>query len=72
MASPRTLETRELDERVRAHGGIIESIEWGIRSNAIADPELATVWRGIEEKYEDLRGSMVLASRIMTAARRAA
>lgn len=72
MMTRQTLETTELDQRVRQHGGILEAIQWGIRSDAIEDPELATVWRSIEEQYEALRENLVVASRMLVASRRAA
>jgi hypothetical protein len=70
---PRTtrtrLNTKALERRVRQHGGILEAIEWGLRSEAIEDPELATVWRGIEAHYEEMRRSLVVASRMLTTRR---
>jgi hypothetical protein len=68
----RQLHIRELNQRVRQHGGILEAIEWGIRSDSIDDPELATVWRGIEAHYEEMRHSLVLASRMLASSRHAA
>jgi hypothetical protein len=68
----RQMDLLELDQRVRQHGGILEAIEWGIRSDSIDDPELATVWRGIEAHYEEMRRSLVLASRMLATRRRAA
>lgn len=68
----RKMSAQDLDRRVRERGGILEAIEWGIRSSSIEDPELATVWRGIEEQYDDLRQSLIIASRMMVASRRAA
>lgn len=67
----RLLETKEVDQRVRQHGGILEAIQWGIRSDAIADPELATLWRGIEDRYDDLRDRLVVASRMLVTGRAA-
>lgn len=72
IATPSQLDTRALDQRVRQHGGILEAIEWGIRSDAIEDPDLATVWRGIEAHYEDMRRSLLVASRMLATGRRAA
>lgn len=72
LTAPRRMDTRALDQRVRQHGGILEAIEWGIRSDSIEDPELATVWRGIEAQYEEMRRSMFAASRMLTTGRRAA
>ena len=68
----RRLDTEALDRRVRQHGGILEAIEWGIRSDAIEDPELATVWRGIEAHYEEMRQSLLGASRMLATRRYAA
>lgn len=65
MKTQRQLDTKALDRRVRQHGGILEAIEWGIRSDGIEDPELATVWRGIEALYEEMRRSLVVASRML-------
>jgi len=72
MGSDRKMATGEVAERVREHGGILESIEWGLRSTRIEDPELATAWRRIETEYESLRPNILVASRMLTAARRAA
>jgi hypothetical protein len=72
VAAPRHIDSRTLDQRVRHHGGILEAIEWGIRSDSIEDPELATLWRGIEAQYEEMRRSMFIASRMLTMARRVA
>ena len=72
MKTQRQMDTKALDRRVRQHGGILEAIEWGIRSDAIEDPELATVWRGIEAHYEEMRRSLVVASRMLTTRRAAA
>lgn len=72
MTTRQRLDTRALDRCVRQHGGILEAIEWGIRSDAIEDPELATVWRRIEAEYEEMRRSLVLASRMLASCRRAA
>lgn len=72
MKTQRQMDTRALDRRVRQHGGILEAIEWGIRSDAIEDPELATVWRGIEAHYEEMRRSLVVASRMLITRRPAA
>jgi hypothetical protein len=72
MTTRQRLDTRALDRRVRQHGGILEAIEWGIRSDAIEDPELATVWRGIEAHYEEMRRSLVVASQMLATRRPAA
>lgn len=72
MTSKRLMASVELDHRVREHGGIIETIEWGVTSDSIEDAELAAVWRGIEEHYADLRSQLVVASRMLVASRRAA
>jgi hypothetical protein len=72
MRTPRRMDTKTLDERVRQHGGILEAIEWGIRSDSIEDPELATVWRGIEAHYEKMRRRLALASRMLANDRRGA
>lgn len=72
MKTQPQLDTKALDLRVRQHGGILEAIEWGINSNAIEDPELATVWREIEAHYEDMRRSLVMASRMLATRRPAA
>ena len=72
VKAPRRMDTRTLEQRVRQHGGILEAIEWGIRSESIEDPELATVWRGIEAQYEELRRGMFVASKLLSTGRRAA
>lgn len=72
MDAKRRLETREVADRVRGYGGIIEAIESGIGSGAIADPELAAVWNAIEKRYAALRPSLLVASRMIVASRKAA
>jgi hypothetical protein len=72
MKAHEQMDIKALDRRVRQHGGILEAIEWGIRSDAIENPELASVWRGIEAQYDEMRRSVVVASRILTTRRPAA
>jgi hypothetical protein len=66
---PRLLGIDELASKVRWEGGILDALEYGIGSEEIADPELATIWSRMEQLYNDLRPVMKQAQRLLSAAR---
>lgn len=61
---------RELGRLVRTHGGILGAIEYGVRSESIEDPEIASAWRRVEEQYFHLRPNLSVLSRVLRAASR--
>ncbi|MFN8628846.1 MAG: hypothetical protein U0838_00565 [Chloroflexota bacterium] len=65
------LDARELARLVRAHGGILGAIEYGVRSSEIDDPELATAWRQIERQYQSMRPGLSVVGRVLAKARAA-
>ena len=44
----------ELAAKVEYEGGTFAALEYGIRSDDIADPEIAALWRDLEERYQAL------------------
>jgi hypothetical protein len=47
-----------LADKVSWEGGVIGALEFGVRSDDIADPEAASLWRRLEELYGQLRPAM--------------
>lgn len=60
---------RRLAEKVDWEGGVIEALEYGIRSGDIADPEVATVWRRVEQLWSELRPAVRQIERTLQSAR---
>lgn len=71
MESTRRMNAKELAHKVQWEGGVLSALEYGIRSDEIADPELATLWRRMEQVYGQLRPSVELTERLLRTARRA-
>lgn len=46
------LDRARLAEKVAWEGGTFEALRYGIRADDIGDPELAALWRDMEELYE--------------------
>ncbi len=63
------LTLRRLAEKVDWEGGVIEALEYGIRSSDIADPEVATVWRRVEQLWTELRPAVRQIERSLQASR---
>ncbi len=61
---------QDLAHKVDWEGGVVSALEYGIRSDEIDDPELATLWRRMEDLYDQLRPSIDLTDRMLRAARR--
>jgi hypothetical protein len=70
MSSRQMMNATELARKVDWEGGVLSALEYGIRSEEIDDPELATLWRRLECVYEQLRPSIRLANRLLGDARR--
>lgn len=68
VRQPLTL--RRLAERVEWEGGVIEALEYGIHSGDIDDPEVATVWRRMEQLWLELRPAVRQIERTLDGARR--
>jgi hypothetical protein len=43
-----------LAQKVRWEGGLLAALDYGIKSDDIADPELAALWARLERTYADL------------------
>ena len=61
---------RDLAQKVHWEGGIVATLEYGIRSDEIDDPELAALWRRMEKLYDELRPALDITDRMLRAARR--
>ena len=69
MTHRKSIDRSELRELIRMYGGVVGAIDDGVRSEAISDPELATAWRRVEERYQDIRPNLtVLGAMLKTAA----
>jgi hypothetical protein len=66
------MSSTDLARLVRSEGGVMGALDYGVRSTDIADPEIASLWRRIEELYDELRPSLSLAQRLLYKARMAA
>jgi hypothetical protein len=64
------MNARELARKVEWEGGVLGALEYGIRSEEVDDPELATLWHRMETIYEQLRPSIRLANQLLSDARR--
>ncbi len=69
LQRPRTMSTRELARKVQWEGGVISALEYGIRSDEIDDPELAALWRNMENLYDQLRPAVQIADKMLRATR---
>jgi hypothetical protein len=69
MLTKERMTTEELARKVRWEGGIVSALEYGIRSHEIDDPELAALWRRMEDLYDQLRPPIATADRMLRAAR---
>jgi hypothetical protein len=68
MQTKHLMTARDLAQKVRWEGGIVSALEYGIRSEEIGDPELATLWRRMEGLYDQLRPSITAADRLLRVA----
>lgn len=69
MLTQERMTAQELAHKVHWEGGVVSALEYGIRSHEIDDPELAALWRRMEELYDQLRPSIATADRMLRAAR---
>lgn len=60
--------TRELAQLTRTYGGVLGAIEYGVQSDSIMDPEVASAWRRIEQQYAQLRPNLAIVGRVLRAA----
>ena len=44
----------QLADKVHWEGGVYAALEYGLRSEDIEDPELASLWRRMEELHDEL------------------
>jgi len=63
---------KDVASLVRTYGGILGAIEYGVRSEEIADPEIANAWREIERQYRQMSPNLSVVARILHKARAAA
>jgi hypothetical protein len=68
MKTKELIDSREVARLVRAHGGILGAIEYGVHSESIADEEMATAWCTIEAQYRTLRPGLSIVGRMLRAA----
>lgn len=54
MATRTKLNVARLADKVGWEGGILETIDYGIRSSDIDDPEVARLWAELEELYAQM------------------
>lgn len=66
------LSTIELARIVQGEGGVIGALDYGIRSSDIEDPEMASLWRRMEDLYDQLRPAVSMAQRVLYSARKRA
>jgi hypothetical protein len=69
MRNTKVMTAKDLADKVHWEGGIVSALEYGIRSEEINDPELASLWRRLEGLYDQLRPSIVATERLLRAAR---
>ena len=69
MQARQQMTAKDLADRVQWEGGIVSALEYGIRSDEIGDPELAALWRRMEQLYDQLRPSIGAADRLLKSAR---
>jgi len=53
-SAPRKLSLSRLATKVGWEGGILATIDYGVRSADIDDPEVATLWAEIEALYDQM------------------
>lgn len=45
----------DLAAKVEWEGGVIDALDYGIRAEQIADPQLAALWQKASRQFADLR-----------------
>ena len=60
-----SLDNRSIAHAVRNHGGILGAIEYGLKAEEIADPELANAWRQLESDYAAIRPTLTVIGRVL-------
>jgi hypothetical protein len=54
MGSTARIDKKTLRRRIRDSGGVVAALDYGVRSEQIDDPRLATAWGEAERLYTDL------------------
>ena len=70
MEATRLMTARAVAQKIQWEGGILGALEYGLRSDEIEDPELATLWRRLESLYDQIRTPMMATDRLLRGARR--
>lgn len=58
-----------LASKIRWEGGVTATLEYGLRSEDIADPDLRVQWQAMEFLWDELRPLIVAFRRSLEAAR---
>jgi hypothetical protein len=54
MAQEEKMSADRLAQKIRWEGGLMAALQYGIRPNQIADPELAKLWGRLRRAYSNL------------------
>lgn len=54
MSARRKMSLRRLADKVGWEGGILATIDYGLRSSEIDDPEVARLWAELESIYDQM------------------
>lgn len=57
------LDEASLAQKIRWEGGLWSALEYGIKPDDIADPELAALWRDLEKGYRAMAPLIATATR---------
>lgn len=47
------MDNTELAQKIRWEGGLLEALDYGIRADDIADPDLASFWARLEQAHRE-------------------
>jgi hypothetical protein len=62
MAASNKLDEKSLAQKIRWEGGLWAALEYGLKAERIADPELAELWARLERGYREMAPLMSAAS----------
>lgn len=65
MSSEYKLSTGRLAQKVNWEGGVLEAVQYGIKSIDIADPVIARKWKRLEALWSKLEPELVDVSRLL-------
>jgi hypothetical protein len=54
MDEPEKLTTERLARKIRWEGGLLAALEYGIKAEDIADPEISALWARLAKAYDEL------------------